>query len=580
MNGLVYRLKKDRRRRKLLSNIQRIDIEFHSKCNRFCDWCPNKFIDRHSEDRFLDLKVFKKLIEDLYNNGFGTKQYRNNAKEEAIISFLGYQEPLLQSNKLKEYISIVKEIFYDRNIVLLTNTNGDYFKEECLNNLVNLSILNVMDYDCKGREYWEKKLKENKCVIIKSSETMLYAIHKNINLIQVSLNWTQNHLLENRGGTFKPEDLSSEYKWLNECKQRDYPCVEPSYYINVYHDGNVTPCCHIRPDNEKHKKFILGNIYDTSIVDIFYGEKASQFRKIMTSTNYLNYFDTCKNCQKSRKYKCEFKEGEEFPKILSTKESDYKENDKNISDSGYSYLRNRKKWTENQISVWEKSKKYYLREIKKNGKLFPNSFYNIKMPGFDLIKFKKLYENYMKNWDVLYNFYNYTFIDKITPDIIDITEKDITFEQFSFTASSLLNEYKKNRGFYQPFLAYKEKNANKITITAGRHRRVALKYGQEKEENFTPQVKVACFFLDQYDPNFIDKIFIPKDLYDNILQDLNLYKENYDKDYYLVEVSNAVDIWIIMKIMEKEIDFFIEYYYDNLMENNILPSSVINKEIF
>jgi hypothetical protein len=57
----------------LLSNIQRIDIEFHSKCNRFCDWCPNKFIDRHSEDRFLDLKVFKKLIEDLYNNGFGTK---------------------------------------------------------------------------------------------------------------------------------------------------------------------------------------------------------------------------------------------------------------------------------------------------------------------------------------------------------------------------------------------------------------------------------------------------------------------------------------------------------------------------
>jgi hypothetical protein len=40
-----------------------------------------------------------------------------------------------------------------------------------------------MDYDCKGREYWEKKLKENKCVIIKSSETMLYAIHKNINLI-------------------------------------------------------------------------------------------------------------------------------------------------------------------------------------------------------------------------------------------------------------------------------------------------------------------------------------------------------------------------------------------------------------
>jgi radical SAM protein with 4Fe4S-binding SPASM domain len=153
-----------------------------------------------------------------------------------------------------------------------------------------------MDYDCKGKKYWEDKLKENKCALIRYSNNILYAIHKNINLIQINLDWPKHHFLENRGGTFKPEDFPKEYKWLNECVERDFPCVEPAYYINIYHDGNVTPCCHIRPDNYNHKEFILGNIYEDSIVDIFYGKKASDFRKVMTSINYSNYFAPCKNC--------------------------------------------------------------------------------------------------------------------------------------------------------------------------------------------------------------------------------------------------------------------------------------------
>ena len=74
----------------MLSHLHRIDIEFHSKCNRRCDWCPNKIFDRHSQDIVMDKELFTKLIQELYDNNFGinTKHYASNSGN-AVISFLG-----------------------------------------------------------------------------------------------------------------------------------------------------------------------------------------------------------------------------------------------------------------------------------------------------------------------------------------------------------------------------------------------------------------------------------------------------------------------------------------------------------
>ena len=80
----------------MLSEIYRVDIEFHSKCNRQCEWCPNKFLDRHSTDEIFDKELFIKLMRDLYDNGFGKKSAYGSNFTQAIISFLGYQEPFLQ----------------------------------------------------------------------------------------------------------------------------------------------------------------------------------------------------------------------------------------------------------------------------------------------------------------------------------------------------------------------------------------------------------------------------------------------------------------------------------------------------
>ena len=74
----------------MLSHINRIDIEFHSKCNRTCEWCPNSFLDRISEDKILDKNVYTKLLKDLKANNFGTMTYNTNSRGP-IISFIGYE---------------------------------------------------------------------------------------------------------------------------------------------------------------------------------------------------------------------------------------------------------------------------------------------------------------------------------------------------------------------------------------------------------------------------------------------------------------------------------------------------------
>ena len=56
----------------------------------------------------------------------------------------------------------------------------------------------------------------------------------------------------------------------------------------------------------------------------------------------------------------------------------------------------------------------------------------------------------------------------------------------------------------------------------------------------------------------------------------NVEYEEFDKNNVLLKTNNRIDIWIIMKILENEIDFLIEYYYDRLVEDNILPSPFLN----
>jgi len=291
-------------------HIRRIDIELHSFCNRTCEWCPNKTYLRNKQVRMEDW-VFEKVINELAESGFGTKRRfmedgvnfeRTFTNDQPILSFLGYMEPMADMKNFRSKLKYAIENL-PPNIEFLSHTNGDYLTKENLEDLP-LTTLGVMDYDNLGPEYWANKLTELGCLVMEdeniNSQGYVLAIHKLINNIRVTTNWTENSELENRAGALsKDEDVIKMMGWRNGAEKRTTPCAEPTYFMNITYDGNVMPCCHMRSDIPMHEDYILGNVKENTLQEIYYSEKAEKFREKLT-VPMGDYPDPCKNCQKHR----------------------------------------------------------------------------------------------------------------------------------------------------------------------------------------------------------------------------------------------------------------------------------------
>ena len=160
-----------------LKHIRRVDIETQSFCNRTCDWCPNKDYLR-DKSIVLDDFYYTKILNELNQFGFAsdrkfpiipTNLDANNFngdfyRDQPTVSFMGFQEPMADIKLLKRRVLEAKETL-PAYVVLSTNTNGDYFTKKNLDGLF-LTVLNVMDYDCKGKDYWIKVLEDNDCIAI------------------------------------------------------------------------------------------------------------------------------------------------------------------------------------------------------------------------------------------------------------------------------------------------------------------------------------------------------------------------------------------------------------------------------
>ena len=66
-----------------LDKIRSVEIEIFSYCNRNCWFCPNNFIDRHSDNILMDEGIYLNILND-----FKTINYRGR------ISYSRYNEPL------------------------------------------------------------------------------------------------------------------------------------------------------------------------------------------------------------------------------------------------------------------------------------------------------------------------------------------------------------------------------------------------------------------------------------------------------------------------------------------------------
>lgn len=268
-------------------NVKLVEIGISSFCNRKCWFCPNSIVDRFSKNLELDEDLFIKILEELKEIDYSD-----------LLCLHRYNEPLYNKDLLLKRIKQTRE--YLPKAIISINTNGDYLTLDYLNDLNEVGVnMMYISYYYNGND---KNIEFDLDNIIKPR--MLKFINK--------LDIEYSKYIETDNGYyiyFKYKSIDIEYRALNmekiandrggiiqgvNIKERTSQCFLPNMQVSIDYDGTYSMCCNIRSDLEAHKDYIIGNIRDNTIFELFTNDKIINIRKKLLV--YGKKENVCANC--------------------------------------------------------------------------------------------------------------------------------------------------------------------------------------------------------------------------------------------------------------------------------------------
>ena len=233
-----------------------VEISINGACNRRCFFCPR--VDEKEYPNILNslnLDIYESLIKDLEKINYNGR-----------LSFSGFCEPLLTKN-LHEYIKIAKK--KTKGVIIEIVTNGDPILAK--NGKIRLKEL----FD-SGLDNLRVSLYDGPHQVEKFDN-----IKKELNLSDKQLILRKRYLgpeesfgmtISNRAGSVSLKNKVFELKPLSEPLKQ--PCFYPFYKVLIDHDGSVLMC-----SNDWKKEKPMGNIFNSSLIDIWSNEKFVDLRK-------------------------------------------------------------------------------------------------------------------------------------------------------------------------------------------------------------------------------------------------------------------------------------------------------------
>ena len=250
------------------SMVDKVEVEIFSYCNRRCWFCPNSYLDRHSTNHYLPENAYMKLLNDLsdinYSNLFSYHCYNEPLADDIVYTRIKQSREMMPDAKLDIY------------------TNGDYVTKENIARLykAGLNSLNIQAYLPKDELFIEE-------IVLARMKKLLYKIGLPHEMTRQDHNeWYQARIaykdmeirLYSRNFAFNGYDRGALVD-VGKKEQRSLPCMAPFKQVIVNFNGYVTPCCNIRSDAPQHKNYILGNIIDKSIFEIYSSSNIIEWRK-------------------------------------------------------------------------------------------------------------------------------------------------------------------------------------------------------------------------------------------------------------------------------------------------------------
>lgn len=282
-----------------------VDISPSTFCNMKCIFCMHSSDNPCYEglkNKFLDLEVFKKAVDDM----------KNFPQKIKILHFCGLGEPLMNKN-------IVKMIKYAKNAniaeLIDMNSNGVLFNKDIVDNIsdaglnyIRISVNGLSQEDFK--EYTDTNVDFEKYI---QNLTYLYNNRKNIKIYIKILDFMvnteekkeffyktfepicDNINIENYTECFidtkgKDKLKSSDLSQRGEVLDVQNCCPQPFFRVGILSDGRFLPC------SEAAREIIaIGNVKDHSIVDLWNSKELNRFRlRMLKGINFAHKI--CSDC--------------------------------------------------------------------------------------------------------------------------------------------------------------------------------------------------------------------------------------------------------------------------------------------
>lgn len=227
--------------------FDKICIQTQTECNYNCPFCPNNKVER--PHGVMSFKLYKKIIDEL-----------SSLKFSGVI-YPYIQEPLLDKRivKLCEYAS---EKCPKASIIV--ETNGSLLTQDLAQKLCSIPKLKIIVNDYTPRNSVIKRI------------------------LKFDLSFGERAKIILRKRSFS-ERLTNRAGNISELKKplKNF-CIIPFVEFYVAFDGKVLLCC----QDWKHEE-IMGNITNSSLEEVWYGEKYRVVRKQLLRLNRIGLCSKC-----------------------------------------------------------------------------------------------------------------------------------------------------------------------------------------------------------------------------------------------------------------------------------------------
>lgn len=267
-------------------NVRLVEIEIASFCNRKCWFCPNSIIDRYSKTIELPENTYLKIINDLAEIDYS-----------GMLNFHRFNEPLANKDLILKRIGQAREALPNARLGIFTN--GDYLDRIYLDSLrdVGITYMIMSYYFDKNKEFDPENIikpainkmanKLNLQYNEITNDEYQYAVRFIYDGIDITYRaWNPRNFPNNRGGSIEDERIAK--------MERNFPCYYPLREVFIDYNGLVMPCCNMRSDVEAHKGFVLGDMSEASLFELFMNDKFIKLRKDLMSN--IPKYEACRYC--------------------------------------------------------------------------------------------------------------------------------------------------------------------------------------------------------------------------------------------------------------------------------------------